>query len=311
MKHQTWKTRLTLLVSLPIALLVAGCNQSNQPEKANPPSGTVWTTFYPTTYFAQRIAGDHLDVHCPVPEDADAIFWTPEPEDITGYQKADMIILNGAEFEKWAIHANLPTDRVVNTADSFSNTFVTFQDVTHSHGPAGKHSHTGIDGHTWVDPVLAAQQAKVICTAMTKRWPEHRSDFEANYALLAKDLGALDQRFKTETMPTQAPAILASHPAYNYPARRYKWNLRNLNLDPETVPDESTLKQIAKTLKAFPAKYLLWESKPIPENEALFRTRFNLTSKVFSPAESKDPAKDYIQVMNENLDQIQPFFQPR
>ena len=167
MTHLPRTIRLPLLAAALIAL-APGCSKSSdsqeQSESQSQTSAdtstaaaplTVYTTFYPTTYFTQRIGGSHVEVTCPLPDDADPIFWQPDRNTIMAYQKAALIILNGADFEKWALTASLPTGRIVDTARNFTDQFITYESVTHSHGPGGDHTHEGIDGHTWIDPTLA------------------------------------------------------------------------------------------------------------------------------------------------------------
>ncbi len=59
-------------VCLGLLLLLASCQKGTESDYSNAQeSNVVLTTFYPTTYFAQRIAGDHLQVDCPLPDGAD------------------------------------------------------------------------------------------------------------------------------------------------------------------------------------------------------------------------------------------------
>ncbi len=58
----------------------------------------VYTVNYPLYYFASRIAGDAAEVVFPVPEDVDPAFWMPGTEEIAAFQKADLILLNGAGY---------------------------------------------------------------------------------------------------------------------------------------------------------------------------------------------------------------------
>jgi len=295
---------------LAFALLGAGCKpsnpaDSNQPGDANP-SGkpVVYTDFYPTEYFTRRIAGDLVEVVCPVPPDEDAIFWKPDAETIGRYQKADLIILNGAGFAQWVAQATLPDSRVVETAKPFESDLITYENaVVHRHGPAGEHSHEGIDGHTWVDPVNAKTQADEIRKALARTWPAHAEAFDAGFAALAADLDALDAGFRTLAPAAAEIPILASHPAYNYIARRYGWKIHNLDLDPGEMPDDETFATIKEILATFPAKTLVWESEPTAEIAARFQSELGVASVVFSPCELKDPGSpdDYLAVMKQNL----------
>ena len=45
--------------------------------------------------------------------------------------------------------------------------------TTHSHGSEGDHEHSGTAFTTWLDPTLAAAQARAIKDALAARWPQH------------------------------------------------------------------------------------------------------------------------------------------
>ena len=131
---------------------------------------TVYTVNYPLQYFTQRIAGDHARVVFPAPADVDPAFWMPDRKTIGDYQQADLIVLNGAAYAGWVSKASLPRLRQVNTSKAFKNGFITVKDtVTHSHGPAGEHSHTGTAFTTWLDFYQAVQQAQAIAEALIRK----------------------------------------------------------------------------------------------------------------------------------------------
>jgi zinc transport system substrate-binding protein len=303
----------SLFVVLSLCVLITGCgNGGGDSPQATGSKPVVYTTFYPTTYFASRIGGELIEVVCPVPADEDAIFWQPSPEVIQKYQEADLIVVNGAEFEKWVATASLPLARVVDTAKPFEEDFVRFEGgITHAHGPAGAHAHEGIDGHTWVDPLLAKLQAAEIAQALVKLLPEHRAEIERNTQALQADLDELDAALKKLTADYEGELILASHPAYNYLQKRYDLNIINLDLDPESMPDDETMAALKKAQAEHPARYILWEGEPLPEIRDRFATELGLTSVLFSPAELMDPEElaagaDYMSVMRENVARLGP-----
>ena len=301
---------LLLLVSLLLA--VVGCGEKKEEVQI----GTeIYTTFYPTEYFAKRIGGDRVTVVNPCPENEDAIFWMPDEKTIEKYQKARLIITNGAEFEKWVQKATLPASRLVNTARPFEKDFIEFEKgITHSHGAAGEHTHKGIDGHTWLDPINAKIQAGEIKKAMDKAFPQYKEDFQKGYDALIVDLNSLDAELKKLAETYDKKPILTSHPAYNYIARRYGWNIKNLNLDPEEMPNSEQFAEIKHIMEEFPAKYILWESYPTEEIATRFRNELGLESIEFSPCEllsREDQATgiDYLKVMKQNIENVRPIFE--
>jgi zinc transport system substrate-binding protein len=301
----------TVIGSIVIVLMKQPTPQEDPtPQKQDQ---TVLTTFYPTQYFAQTISHGTLTIHCLCPADEDPIFWMPDRTQLAEYQRGLLIIVNGAGFEKWLEKVSLPRQRLVDTAKKISP-LIYYQDVgSHSHGPVGEHSHEGVDGHTWVDPLNAIVQAKVIHDEFVKHFPKHKREFDDGLGRLKKQLEDLDRQFEQISADSNHIPILCSHPAYNYIARRYGWNIRNLDLDPEVRLSDKQIAEIREILNTYPAKTLVWESAPAPENIRLLKEQLGLDSVVFSPCELMSPddlAKgiDYIKVMNSNLETMRTAF---
>jgi zinc transport system substrate-binding protein len=294
--------RGSIAILVVLAFLAPACGPDDDSGGRTPGNSVVYTTFYPMTYFAERIGGDLVDVVCPLPADEDAIFWQPDDATIRDYQRADLIVTNGAEFEKWLLKVSLPEARVVDSTAQITEEFIEFgQSITHSHGPAGEHAHEGIDGHTWLDPLNAIRQAEEICAGLKVVLQGHEDALETRCDALVAELEALDTELRALTEKYGGQPILASHPAYNYLAQRYEWNVINLDLDPETMPDEETLAGIKTVLEENPAKFILWESAPTAEIAARFTADLGLTSVVFSPCEQPDDAGDYLAIMKRNV----------
>lgn len=306
--------RFALITLALLAISLPGCEEepSQTPTDAKP---VIYTAFYPTTYFTQRIAGDLADVVCPLPDGADPIFWQPDADTIAAYQRADLIIINGAGFEKWVEITSLPASRILDTTALFADEWLTYEHaVEHSHGPAGEHTHEGIDGHTWVDPGFAARQATVIQARLAEMFPDHAQDIELRYQDLLADLDGLATELR-RLRRLGDPPLLASHPAYNYLARGFDLNIHSLDLDPQTMPDDDTFAEIKALLDTHPARYILWESAPADAIAARFTSELGLTSIVFSPCEMLSSAEleighDYMFLMRRNLEALAPAFGP-
>jgi len=308
---------LLLLLFLGISLPSCAPEESEHREEADAArKPLVMTTFHPTAYFTERIAGDLVQVECPLPPDTDPAFWTPSRDVIRRYQEADLIVTNGAGFEKWIPTVSLPLSRVVETAASFSDRWLRYAHaVTHSHGPGGKHSHEGIDGHTWIDPIQAGAQAEAILKALEGLLPDAVPRLRRNFAVLEADLAALDLRLRAAS-EGRTPCLLASHPAYNYLARRYGWRMHNLHLEPSEALTPEALAAVEEALRTceketgVPPRHLLWEAEPLPATRDALRERFGLESVVISPAENVAPEErardeDYLTIMRRNVQRLE------
>lgn len=270
----------------------------------------VYTTFYPTTYFTQRIAGDLATVVNPCPPDADPALWSPDAKTIEAYQKAALIVINGAQFEKWVDKAALPQSRIVDTTRPLKDELITLKDaVRHSHGKSGEHTHEGIDGHTWLDPVNAKVQAGQIRDALVKLLPGHKAALDANYDALAKDLDGLDARFKAIAERIKDQQLLGNHPVWNYVARRYGLKIETFALDPGAAPSDETLVRLREFLFKTRAKHMLWEEQPAEAAAKPLTDEFGLRHIVFDPAEALHPVdakagRNYLKIMNDNIDRL-------
>ncbi len=223
----------------------------------------VLTVNYPLAYFAERLAGDFVDVGFPAPADVDPAFWSPSAEQIQQYQDADLILDNGAEYAKWMTSATLPESKIVNTTASVQDELITVADlVKHSHGPGGEHAHGGIAFTVWLDPELAMVQAGCTAEALKALLPDHAASIQSELDRLLLDLQQVDQRFQQQLEPLAKQPWIASHPVYEYFARRYGLDMISMHWEPDQTPTEEQWTEFDAVLKEHPAKCMLWEDEP-------------------------------------------------
>jgi len=269
---------------------------------------TVYTVNYPLFYFAKRIGGEHVNVIFPAPPDVDPAFWTPDESTVRKYQQADLILLNGANYEKWTKKVSLPMLRTVDTSRSFKATLIHIEtSVTHSHGPGGDHSHGGTAFTTWLDFSQAALQAEAILKSFVRKTPEHRQTFADNFAALEADLLQLDERLKAITAQKTMFPLVASHPIYQYLARRYYLDLKMMVWEPDADPGRAEWQKLKKQLKGFPALWMLWEGEPLAESADRLGD-MGISSIVFAPCFSKPKQGDFMSVMQQNVQNMEKIF---
>lgn len=269
---------------------------------------TVYTVNYPLSYFADRIGGEHVNVVFPAPPDIDPAFWTPDESTVRKYQQADLILLNGANYEKWTKKVSLPMLRTVDTSRSFKAKLIHIEtSVTHSHGPAGDHSHGGTAFTTWLDFSQAALQAEAILKSFVSKAPEHRQTFVDNYAALEADLFQLDERLKAITVQKTMFPLVASHPIYQYLARRYHLNLKMMVWEPDADPGRTEWQKLKEQLKEVPALWMLWEGEPLPESADRLKD-MGIGSIVFAPCFSQPKQGDFLSVMRQNVQNMEKIF---
>ena len=269
---------------------------------------TVYVVNYPLQYFAQRIAGEHAEVTFPTTGDEDPALWQPTIEIIAGYQQADLILLNGANYAKWVDRVSLPHRKLVDTSASFRDHYIHVKaGTTHSHGPGGDHSHTGTAFTTWLDFNQAAEQARAIADAMTRKQPALEEVFVRNFTALEADLLALDKLIQSIVATRPDLPLMASHPVYQYFQRRYGLNLQSVMWEPGEVPGEVQWTGLERILKEHPARWMIWESEPHPQSVKRLRG-MGVESIVFNPAANRSEAGDFLSVMRQNVTHLQRVF---
>lgn len=270
--------------------LLAACGGQAEPKPENT-STYVATTFFPLTEFTRALVGEELEVRCPLPAGEDPVTWQPAREALETFRDARAVISNGAQFEKWLDHASLPDSRHIKTAAAFRERWIEQESITHSHGP-GEHTHAGIDGHTWLDPHLARQQAEAIAEFLGSERsgrPVAPELLEQRMTSLSERFDQLDARFEALSPRLAQVDLYASHPAYDYLAQRYGWQLENI--EPQDLPASSERPML-----------MLWEGdiwEAAPPRAVHVR---------YSPAENPDPeeaAEGYFGIQSRALDGLE------
>lgn len=265
----------------------------------------VYAVNYPLTYFAERIGGDAVDVRMPAPPGVDPAAWSPDAETIAAYQRADLILLNGAGYAAWASRATLPASKLVDTSAGFADRYLIVDDaVTHTHGPEGEHAHGDVAFTTWLDPELALLQAGAVRDALVRLRPGREVGFRAAYDALAADLAANDDGLQAVFAMLDGQPVLFSHPVYQYLARRYELDSRSLHWEPEQTLVAADIADLNGIREAHPAAVMIWEAEPDPATRARL-AEFGIASVVFDPCANRPADGDYAACMRRNLSSME------
>lgn len=87
-----------LIIILLVCLLFTSCQNQRSSSNEKP---VVYASFYPIYDLVKIVSGDYLDVRSFMKTDKDPHLWEPSPKDIKSLQDADLLIINGANMEKW------------------------------------------------------------------------------------------------------------------------------------------------------------------------------------------------------------------
>ena len=209
-------------------------------------------------------------------------------------QSADLILLNGAGFATWIDRVSLPRARLVNTSAAFEDQFIVTESITHSHGDGGEHSHEGLASFTWLDPTLAIAQAEAISAAIIARDLAPSGDVTERLEALKADLEALDSALQEGLSDESQLTMIATHPRYQYFARRYGLTIEALNWDAGAMPTDEQLGELAALVQESGASVLIWEARP-PADAVAAVADLGLKSVVFPTLAHKPDGGDFLE----------------
>ena len=268
----------------------------------------VYVVNYPLKYIAEAIGGSHVNVTLPIPPDEDPAYWTPSVADIGAYQKADLILLNGAGYARWVNKVSLPRSKTVNTSRAFKDRYIIAKEITtHSHGAEGEHAHEALAFTTWLDLSLAEQQAQAVYKAFLRNLPELKAYLLDNYTTLKNNLLALDHQFKTVIAENPSMPLLFSHPVYDYLIGRYALNGRSLHWEPDQVPTADQMNELQRIRVEHPAQWFVWEGKPLDLSVEKLQAA-GISSTVFAPCGNRPSTGDFMSVMRHNIINMESVF---
>ena len=256
---------------------------------------TITAVNGPLASMARTLAGDAATVIYPVPDGTDPALWRPSVEQISDIQNSDLILLNGADFARWAAKTSLPRARTVVTSRAFEDTYITIaQGLTHSHGADGEHSHDGIAPNTWLDFAQAAQQAEAIAKGLKRVLPAESAQIDRRLAEMTEALMALDTRAKT----LAGTRVVVAHGGLEYFTRAYALDATEIAWTPGQAPSAEDLARLDAAFGAQPPDIILWQTPPHPQAQAAAKAR-GLVSIVFDPG--TDNLDRFVERMAENL----------
>jgi zinc transport system substrate-binding protein len=300
-----------------VAALLLACSSAQEDPLPGPAVSeeegrlTLYTVNYPLKYLAERIGGEIVTVVFPAPPGIDPAYWSPEPEQAAAYQRADLILLNGAGYAAWVDRASFLRRQLIDTSAGFRDRLLPLDEVSvHTHGPEGDHSHSGTAFTTWLDPTLALEHARVIADALADLRPDQREVFEQNLHTLERDLANLDQRLEKVAQRLGGLPLVFSHPVYAYLEQRYRLNGRSLHWEPDRVPDAELWQEFTSLLEAHPAQLMLWEALPKAETQHRLAA-LGVVIVVYAPSAQPPDTGDWLTAMQSNVAALETYVAER
>lgn len=287
--------RITLWLAAGLSLITAGTLQAASRPR-------VLTTFTILADMARNVAGEHAEVDSLTKPGAEIHGYEPTPRDIVKTQRADLVLWNGMNLERW-----------------FEKFFVNVKNVpqallTEGIEPMGitEGPYTGKPNpHAWMSPANAAIYVENIRAALTRIDPANAAAYAANAAAYIEKIRALDipVRARLARIPESRRWLVTSEGAFSYLCRDY--GLRPLYLWPINADAQGTPQQVRHVIdqvRAHQIPVVFSEStvsdKPARQVARETGARYGGVLYVDSLTDEKGPAPTYLALLEANANTI-------
>jgi len=230
----TFKMKQSKLILFTLTLLVALAGSDCFAAKKR-----IVTTFTIIQDMAQNVAGDAAIVESITKPGAEIHGYEPTPRDIVKAQKADLVLWNGLNLERWF-------ERFFGNIRGVKRAVLTegIEPIGIDEGPySGKPN-----PHSWMSPANAVIYVENIRRALVEIDPTNAATYNANAKAYAAKFEAIEKSMREAmaTIPENHRWLVTSEGAFPYLARNF--GLQELFLWAVNADQQGTPQQVRKVI---------------------------------------------------------------
>ena len=209
------------------------------PAEAFAQKKRIVTTFTIIQDMAQNVAGDAATVESITKPGAEIHGYEPTPQDIVKAQRADLVLWNGLNLERWF-------ERFFGNLKNVPSAVLTegIEPIGIEEGP-----YTGKPNpHAWMSPRNALIYVENIRKALVKLDPANEATYNANAKAYSAKFAALETSVRTELekIPAENRWLVSSEGAFPYLARNF--GMKELFLWAVNADQQGTPQQVQKVI---------------------------------------------------------------
>jgi manganese transport system substrate-binding protein len=262
----------------------------------------VLTTFTVLADMAKNVAGDRVNVESITKPGAEIHGYEPTPGDMVRLQKADLVLDNGMNLEKWAekLYQNVPDVPHATLTDGITPMSI-------AEGPYKDKPNP----HAWMSPENALIYVDNITRALSDIDAANAEYFAKNAATYKEKISQVDARLKTELggLANASRYLVSCEGAFSYLIRDYSLKeayLWPINADAQGTPQQ--IKNVVETVRSNHIPAVFCEStvsdKAQQQVASETSTRFGGTFYVDSLSGENGPTPTYLQLLEYNADTL-------
>ncbi len=276
--------------------------------------------------FARNVGGDRVTITTLVGPDGDAHVYEPKPADAAAVSGADVVLVNGLQFEgflKRLVEASGTSAPIAELTKGAEVLKPSEEEHHHAegeqkHDAEGEehaadegHDHGEFDPHAWQSVHNAEIYVKNIAEAFCAADAAGCETYKANAAAYGEKLEALDAEIRAAAaeIPAEKRTIITSHDAFGY--FEHEYGLRFLAPEGVSTESEASAADVAALIRQIredKASAIFVEniSNPRLVEQIASETGLKVGGSLYSDALSAadGPAATYIDMMRHNITTI-------
>lgn len=279
----------------------------------------IVTSFSILADITRNIAQDKAEINTIIGRNSDAHAFEPTPKSVKQLAAADLLIINGLDFEPWL-------DRLKQAAGFQAKELIATNgldllhlnnnhniDLKHHHKDdhENNHHHGDIDPHAWQSLANAEKYTQNISAALIAIDPDNSDFYQTNANAYIAKIRELDKYIRTElnAVADDKKVVLTSHDSFGYFGREYDINFISITgLSSTAEPSAKRIANISRTIQEQHVAAMFLES--MINNSILQQisreTGSNIGGTLYSDALASDDslASTYLGMMKWNSEQI-------
>lgn len=293
--HWIHRRIATLLVAVAAGVLLV-------PAEAQAAKKRIVTTFTILQDIAQNVAGDAAVVESITKPGAEIHGYEPTPQDIVKAQRADLVLWNGLNLERWFERFFSKLKNVPSVVLSEGIAPIGIEEGPYLGKP---------NPHAWMSPRNALIYVENIRKALVKIDPENAATYNANAKAYSAKFAALEAMLRTELekIPAEKRWLVSSEGAFPYLARDF--GMKELFLWAVNADQQGTPQQVQKVIDGVRRNRIpvvfsesTVSDKPARQVAREAGARYGGVLYVDSLTAKSGPAPTYLQLMEYNAKTI-------
>ena len=282
--------------------LLTGCGS----QKEAPAEGgklKVVVSFNAMKEFVQAVGKDKVEVTTLIPDGTEPHEFQPTTKDMKSLHNAKLFVYNGAGMENWV-------DTAVKAASN--SKLITLEatkgiDLIKLTDPDEIKEHGTFDPHTWLSLTCAQVQVQNIAEALASADEKNADFYRKNATAYKKQLQTLLDEYeqKFAKLPAKQKNFVTGHAAFAYLCRDFKLEQNSVeDVFASGEPSAQSMAKLVDYCKANNVKTIFVEEAVSPKTSQTLAKEVGAKTQPIHTLESSEDGKDYLTLMQENLDAI-------